>query len=560
MTLTTPYAPPQPRGPVDLDLSRNEGRAPERLALRELPGASLARYPDLADLRGALAERWGLGPERVLLTAGADDALFRACIAVATRPGARAVMTTPTFEMIPRYAALAGLERREVAWDEGPFPLDAFLEAARGAAVAFVVSPNNPTGGVATVGEVRELARALPETLVVLDAAYGELADEDPTLAALEEPNVVAVRTLSKAWGLAGLRVGYALGPEGWLQRLAAAGSPYPVSSSSAALGLERLRTGQREVERYVALVREERASLSQLLGRLGGRPALPAQGNFVLVRGLDPSWLCDAVGGLGIALRAFPDRANLSDAVRLTVPGDAQAFGRLCRAVETALAPQALLLDMDGVLADVSRSYRQAIVETARTFGVAVGLADIERVKAEGDANDDWQVTHRLVAAAGAQASLAEVTERFEALYQGTPGTPGLREAEEPCVPAATLARWRARMPLAVVTGRPAADARRFLERFGLDSLIETVVAREDAALKPDPAPVQLALERLGVERAWMVGDTPDDIVAARRAGVVPLGVVPPGGSEEGAGRALALAGAARVLTTTQDLDPLLP
>ena len=106
MSSTTPYAPPRPRGPVDLDLSRNEGRAPTDLAQPRLEGADLLRYPDLGPLRTALARQWDLQPSEVLVTAGADDALFRACVAVAG-PGARAVTTSPTFEMIPRYAALA---------------------------------------------------------------------------------------------------------------------------------------------------------------------------------------------------------------------------------------------------------------------------------------------------------------------------------------------------------------------------------------------------------------------------------------------------------------------
>ena len=559
MSSTTPYAPPRPRGPVSLDLSRNEGRAPADLAQPQLEGADLLRYPDLGRLRTALAREWDLQPTEVLVTAGADDALFRACVAVAG-PGARAVTTSPTFEMIPRYAALARLAQDEVPWPEGPFPLEAFLDACRGAAVAFIVSPNNPTGAVATAAQVLEVARANPGTLVVLDAAYGELAEDDPTRAVLGEPNVLVMRTLSKAWGLAGLRVGCALGRPAWLRRLEAAGSPYPVSAASAAIALERLRTGADDVADYAAAVRAERERLALELEQLGGRPARPAEGNFVLARGLDASWLRDAAASLGLALRSFPDRPNLADAVRVTVPGEAGAFETLGATLRTCLAPQALLLDLDGVVADVSGSYRRAIVETARSFGVRVTGADVERIKAAGDANDDWRVTQRLLRQAGVEVSLDAVTERFEALYQGSPGQPGLELEETPCVPREVLEAWRRVRPLALVTGRPRRDAERFLERFGLANLFDVVVTREDAALKPEPAPVRLALERLGVERAWMVGDTPDDLVAARGAGVVPIGVVPPGADPSRTRTTLEAAGAARVLSCTEGLTALLP
>jgi phosphoglycolate phosphatase-like HAD superfamily hydrolase len=114
--------------------------------------------------------------------------------------------------------------------------------------------------------------------------------------------------------------------------------------------------------------------------------------------------------------------------------------------------------------------------------------------------------------------------------------------------------------LPLAVVTGRPREEARWFLGREGVANLFRTVVCMEDAARKPDPAPVRLALTRLGVCRAWMVGNTPDDVRAAAGAGVVPLGVVAPGDDLSVTTSALADAGAARVLDQVADLEELLP
>ena len=561
-TRVTPYAPPTPRCRIELELSRNEGRAPSPGTLGDapLPAAAAARYPDLGALRAALAARFGVAPERVLVSAGADDALLRACLATLGE-GREALVPSPTFEMIPRHVALARGALREVPWPEGPFPTDAFLaRAGPRTALAFVVSPNNPTGAVASAADVARIARALPRALVVLDAAYGELADEDPTPGALEHDNVVVVRTLSKAWGLAGLRVGCALGSAPWIARLAASGNPYPVSAASAALALQRLATGEADVRDYRERVRLERAQLSALLARLGARPAAPSQGNFVLARGLDPGWTTAAAASLGIALRAFPGARELGDAVRVSVPGEPCAFARLCATLEAVLAPEALLFDLDGVLADVSRSYRAAILATAASFGVALRAEEVEARKARGRANDDWALTRELLAAHGVEADAREVVARFEALYQGEPGRAGLRESETLLVPRARLAAWRERCPLAVVTGRPRADAQRFLERHDLSGLFDALVCRGDAAGKPDPAPVRLALERLGVRAAWMLGDTPDDLEAARAAGVVPLAVLAPGADPERWRPALERAGAARVLARAMDLQELLP
>ncbi|MCU0862333.1 MAG: aminotransferase class I/II-fold pyridoxal phosphate-dependent enzyme [Planctomycetes bacterium] len=555
MNTPTTYAPPAFAAPITLDLSRNEGRAPRGLELPDglFAAAELARYPDVAPLREAFARRHGVAVDAVLVTAGADDALLRLCL-LALRGGGEAVVPQPTFEMIDRYVAMVGGTLQAVPWPDGEFPIEAVLAAANErTAMVFVVSPNNPTGAVATVDDLRRLATALPQALVVLDAAYAEFADEDLCATARQFANVVVVRTLSKAWGLAGLRIGCAIGTPALMARLRAFGNPLPVAGVAARVALQRLATGDADLADHVAAVRRERCELAVELQCLGARPAAPAQGNFVLARGVDAPWLVAAAASLGIALRAFPDREQLRDAVRIGLPGDPVAFARLCAVLRAALAPEALLFDVDGVLVDVSRSYRQAIVATARGFGAGIDDGDVAAAKARGNANDDWAVTHALVAARGITVTRAEVIERFERHYQA------LRAAETALVTPALLQRWGRRCKLAAVTGRPRADAEHALARFGFAACFDAVVVREDAPLKPDPAPVRLALERLGVQSAWMLGDTVDDLAAARAAGVVPIGVIAPGPAPTAAFSTLHGAGAARVLACTQDLDQLL-
>lgn len=518
------YSPPGFRAPIDLDLSRNEGRAPRdpRLGEVEIDAAALARYPSTEELGAALARLYDVPAGHLAVTAGADDALLRLCL-TALEPGSDAVVASPTFEMIPRYVGLARAELREVPWPGWRFPTEAFLDAATAKTrLAFVVSPNNPTGAVATVDDLLRIARELPEALVVLDAAYAEFAEDELPAAARGVDNVVVLRTLSKAWGLAGLRVGCAIGAPAVVERIRAAGNPMPVSAASIRHALHRLEGGRDDVEDHVRNVKAERRELAALLGELGTSPAQPSRGNFVLTHDVDPSWTTSALAALGIAVRRFPDRPDLQDAVRIGLPGDRAAFARLCAALRAVLAPAALLFDMDGVLADVTRSYRAAIVRTAESFGVTVTPGDIAAAKARGNANDDWALTRELMTARGVEIPLVDVIERFEAHYRE------LRDHEEPMVDRETLRTWGRRYRLAVVTGRPREDADWFLRRFGMTDVFDAVVCREDAPLKPDPAPVRLALERLGVEAAWMLGDTTDDHVAARGAGVVPIAVGP--------------------------------
>ena len=545
--------------PCDLWLAGNEGRPPARLDA-PLPAEELGRYPSSSALEALVAERFAVDPARTLVTAGADDGLLRLALAFLA-PGRELVLPTPTFEMIPRYAALAGGDVVEVPWEDGAaYPVEAVLAAItpRTSLIA-VVSPNNPTGAVASPEDLRRLSEAAPDALLIVDQAYAEFADGDLTAPALELPNAVVLRTMSKAYGCAGLRVGFALGSPEVIETLRAAGNPYPVSASALAAAAVRLGD---DVSPTVGRVRRERAALLATLEELGVSAA-PSQGNFVFLRSPRAVQVRDLMAGLGIAVRAFTGVPGLADALRITLPGDAASFTRLDRAICAAFAPEALLFDLDGVLADVSGSYRAAIRETAASFGVALGDDDIADAKAAGDANDDWRLTWRLLMGRGVDCSLEEVTSRFEALYQGTAEAPGLRRTERLLLDQGALAALAASRPLAVVTGRPRIDARRFLEEQGIDDLFAVVITRDDAPLKPDPEPVRRAMAALGVRTAWMLGDTRDDVQSARAAGAIPIGVLPPGGTDPDR-RALkdqlCAAGAGVCLDRTPQLQELLP
>ena len=549
------YSPPGSDRRVDLDLSKNEGRPPDMSLLAHVAdeAAVVSRYPDLSSLRRRIAVHVGVDPNQVLVTAGGDDALFR-CFFAWLGPGRKAVATSPSFEMIPVYAAQVGAELTEVGWWAGDFPGAEVAAAAVDADVVFVVSPNNPTGSVISETALRRLASKV--RLVVLDAAYTEFAELDLTGVGLDLDNVVTIRTFSKAWGLAGLRVGYLLGNPDLVSEIGAYANPYPVSGLSASLAANRL-SATREVSELVETVKYQRQTLTGVL-QAHGVETLPSQANFVLARFTDAEWVTAAAASLGVGLRSFPERLGLEDQVRITLPGSPETFGRLIHVLSSAISPDALLFDLDGVLADVSRSQVAAIIETAASFGVTVDREDIDEAKSLGNANDDWELTRRLCFNAGIEVSPSEVTARFETIYQGADSRSGLKLAETPLVDAATLGRWAERFPIGVVTGRPHRDADEFLTRSGLADVVTVVVTRDDAPLKPDPGPVRLALDQLGVRRAWMLGDTPDDIAAARQAGVIPIGVTAPGTNRDLARDALS--DAARILDKTIDLEGLLP
>jgi HAD superfamily hydrolase (TIGR01548 family) len=469
------------------------------------------------------------------------------------------IVPTPTFEMVHRFAQASGAEVRTTLWGNR-FPLVAVTSLVGPATrLVVVISPNNPTGAVVSASQLSRVASAARGCLVLFDHVYAEYADEDLSAAALEQPNVVMLRTFSKAWGLAGCRVGYAVASAETAAVLRNAANPYPVSAVSASLALERLRAAKNDVEQHVRQVRGERQRLREFLA---ARRALcpDSQGNFLLADfGTRAIFVQRALASLGILVRSFPTRPEIAHALRITLPGNESKFARLVRALETVLDPQALLFDLDGVLADVEGSYRRCALETVTSFGVELTREELRTAALGGDANNDWILCQRLLSEKGREVPLAEVTARFQAHYLGSEGNPGYRERERLLVPRKILARWAARLPLAVVTGRPRAEAEWFLDHHGLGGLFSAVITLEDAPAKPDPAPVQLALAALGVNRAWMLGDTPDDLAAARGAEVLPLAVPAPADNNRETRTRLASAGAAAVLEETLELETLL-
>ncbi|MFI4915028.1 MAG: pyridoxal phosphate-dependent aminotransferase [Phycisphaerales bacterium JB060] len=311
-------------------LNANEGPAApcawlERL--RSIKTEALQRYPKAGALESIIARSLGINADRVVVTAGGDDAIDRVS-RLTLEPGRSLVVHTPTFEMITRGARLAGGDVRGMAWMGGRFPIEAFEAAiSPGTGLVAIVSPNNPTGGVVAINDVVRvcLAARAVGALVLVDLAYVEYADEDPTQRLLAFDNVVMVRTFSKAFGLAGLRVGYAVAREDVSEWLRTVGGPYPVSAPGLAVAGQAVGDGIDVA--YVERVRRER---DELTNWLRGRDveALDSQANFVLAR-VDAKRL----GDLGVVVRAFGgETAGWS---RITLPGEGAAFTRLMGALE---------------------------------------------------------------------------------------------------------------------------------------------------------------------------------------------------------------------------------
>mmetsp|Transcript_8040 Transcript_8040/g.21730 ORF Transcript_8040/g.21730 Transcript_8040/m.21730 type:complete len:250 (-) Transcript_8040:169-918(-) len=212
-----------------------------------------------------------------------------------------------------------------------------------------------------------------------------------------------------------------------------------------------------------------------------------------------------------------------------------------------TPSAPyKTLLLDMDGVLAEVSKSYRAAIISTCHKYG-ATSINDdvVGDWKAKGGSNNDWKLSLDLINSdpnGAKDLTLQQVTDTFEEFYQGKDGQPGLCDLESLIPTKATLDELRKRSNgVGIVTGRPKKDCDKFLKQNDLEKYVDCCVCMEDGPPKPDAFPVRRACELLKIEPSAsviLVGDTPDDIRAAVAAGCKGVGVATPEAVEAAAAK----------------------
>lgn len=280
----------------------------------------LNEYPeaDYRSLREAAGRYAGVVPNAVVPTAGVDELLLIAARAF-LEPGERAVAVTPTYALYRIATAQRRAELVEVPLDEDlSFPTEAFLRTAATARLVWLCIPNNPTGNRPDADLLAELCEAT-DGVVLLDAAYAEIAGDDWVPWLERHPNLVVGQTLSKGFGLAGARVGYALAGPDLADALDAVRPPGSISSISAALAVAALDEPNR-MRRRVARLVAERARFAAELDRLG-LEVHPSEANFLLCRvGPHAGQVAGALLAEGLVVRTFPDHGPLAHHLRFTV------------------------------------------------------------------------------------------------------------------------------------------------------------------------------------------------------------------------------------------------
>jgi histidinol-phosphate aminotransferase len=308
--------------PLALSLNENPfGPLPAvRAALIESIDAA-NRYPQFlpGQLSSLIAGRIGVRDEQVVLGAGATGVVLQVLHAV-TAPGDRIVLTSPTFDGYPILADMARLISVTVPLDaHGHHDLDAMADAASNAKVVVLCRPHNPTGTLESAADVERFLRRVPsDTVVLLDEAYIEFVAPERRIDApslvRRFPNVVVLRTFSKAYGLAGLRIGYGFGAPELAKTLWTMQLPFGIGITSA-VAVAASYDAEAQLQQRIRLVTNERDYLRRRI-RAMGLYSTDGHANFVYLPEQGRAWR-KAFDDAGLHVRHYADGA-----VRITVGG----------------------------------------------------------------------------------------------------------------------------------------------------------------------------------------------------------------------------------------------
>lgn len=310
------------RTPVELDLTDNTnlwGLPPNaERALREMPVSRITRYPSLyaAELKEALAAFVGATPDRLVTGCGSDDILDSAMRAFG-EPGSVVASSEPSFAMIPIFAQMNGLEYVGVTERADHQPdLDALLAAKP--RILYLCTPNNPTGALLSRESLERAVREAPG-VVFVDEAYAEFSGVSAVDLAMRVDNLLVIRTMSKAFGLAGLRIGYGIGAPALVRDVEKSRGPYKLNAMAEQVALTALRDDMEWVNTHVALAVENRERLASAL-RVRGYTPLPSHANYVCVPVANSVAVGQALRARGVAARPFAGLPHVGDTLRISV------------------------------------------------------------------------------------------------------------------------------------------------------------------------------------------------------------------------------------------------
>jgi len=545
---------------LKLDSNENAmGPSPKVIeALRNLTAQDIKYYPAYGEVINKIAKVNNIEPEMILPTSGADEAI-NYIFDVFVEPKDTVLTVTPSFSMPKIYANILGCTYQEINYTEKfIFPIDEILNNINEKTKLIIVTtPNNPTGEAVSRENMLKILEKADGKYVLIDETYFNYA-KDSFIDLLEKhPNIFIMRSMSKDFGLAGLRFGYIIANKENINHIKKAIRPYSVNIAAVKAALAAL--DDIEYLNYViSQVKESKKLLAEVLKPIAVK-VYPSDANFLLVDfGEKADFIYKKLLNSGIKVKNFGKTENLENCLRITLPAVEDAKYIL----DSLKSRDLIVFDVDGVLVDIRNSYRMAITETYRHFsGKEITSEQIQQAKNLGGLNNDWDLTEYLLKNSGFNIEKSQIIDKFQELYFGNKGD-GFILNEELLLSPESIKKLAKEYDLGIFTGRPKQEAEFVLKRWGLEDYFSPVISMEDLSEgkhKPEPDGLLKILSIVSPKNTYYLGDTHDDMISAIKAGVKAIGVLPPQDKSTELTEKLKKFGAEDVLQNTEDVVKLL-
>jgi len=541
-----------------LKLDSNEnmiGPSPKVLeALRNITDCHIKFYPAYGEILEKLAAYNKVKTEMLLPANGADEAISYIFDALVEQRDT-ILTVTPSFPMPKIYAKALNCNYKEVPYTEKwVFPVDEFIENIDDSTKLIIITtPNNPTGEAISESDLLKVLNAAKNSYVLVDETYVSYAGRSFINLLNEYPNMLIARSMSKDFALAGLRFGYLIAPEVTINHIKKIISPYSVNNL-AALAVSAALDDIEHLNSVVSQVKESKELLVEGLKPFT-KKIYKSDANFLLADfGEKADFVYKKLLKSGVKVKHFGKTSQLENCLRIGLPSvkDTQYI------LDSLEQRDLIIFDMDGVLVDTSNSYRAAIQEVYEKFsGKTLTKERIQQAKNQGGLNNDWDLTFYLLEKDGITVDFDKIIADYQDLYWNK-----YINNEKLLLSPQIMAKLAQKYDLAIFTGRPKPEAEFVLKKWNIENYFCPIITMDDMPRgkhKPSPWGVFEILRITNPKKVYYLGDTVDDMFAARQANVTGIGVLPPQDKSEELKRGLKAHGAAEILEKTEDIVQLL-
>ncbi len=496
-------------------------------AIKNVTVKDIQLYPFYGEITQKIAEYVGFETDNIKVTNGADEAIYSI---FQTYLDVEDIVLTvkPTFAMPVVYSKILGAELIEVPYSKKwEFPIEAFLKEINNPKIKIVhlTTPNNPTGETISEENILKIINSSKDKVILIDETYGNYCNSNYKKFVNEFDNVFIVKSFSKDFALAGLRLGYIISNSENIKTIKSVVSPFSVNGIAVKAGMAALEDVE-YFEKIKVEIEKSKKILKSGFEQLGA-VVYPSSANFLCVDFKEKaSFVHRKLKENDVIVKKFAT-PELEGFLRVTAPKPQDAQ----KVLDFLKTKKTLAFDMDGVLIDAGKSYRLAIKKTFEFFSNKdISFDKIQQVKNQGGLNNDWDLTEYLLKSEGINIEKKDIIEKFQDFYWDN--GKGFINNEDLLIDKQKLEQLSKDYNLAIFTGRPKQEAIFALEKNGILDYFYPIITMDDLPLDKQK-PHTLGLEKIKTQvitdSMCYFGDTIDDIICAKNSNTSPIAVLPP-------------------------------